>query len=436
VALTVDLVTVVHGPRARLPCDVGGRAGRGADGERLRVASAHPGRQGPARRRLPARDAPARQRSPEFGRPRALRALRVHLLRLRPPSARSGAASHRAGEGRPAGSVLRGPARPSRPLGRAGAGPAMRARVHPACARAHLAPTVLTTNDTSTMVTTEVGVSAGNAGLRSLAPAVCAGLAVGLAVLVAATPAAARPAHVRAGGVVHPTRDWCPTNRTCFSRIAWIIYTSRRAVGHGRAKDCAGGGGPCRTSKQTVILDRPRHLCGRLEFSRLRMFGRVFHAGAAPLCAIYYESSGYSKRTRSHQTRMRQPLGIASSPASTLWTANQSVSCASFDIPINRTYRIDYTHIRTRRLSCHAAKRVLTAWVREPAPARRVAGYHCRYKRGGSDFGQLRCSSAGRLVSARLFKNLRTSPPPASASADATCRRVICHYRVSGPGGG
>jgi hypothetical protein len=94
---------------------------------------------------------------------------------------------------------------------------------------------------------------------------------------------------VLVGGRYRPTRNWCPTNRTCFARITWTTYNSTRAVGHGQAKDCAGGGGPCQTSEQTVTLDQPRVLCGHREFSRLRMFGRVFHAGAAPvLCSIYY----------------------------------------------------------------------------------------------------------------------------------------------------
>ncbi len=111
-------------------------------------------------------------------------------------------------------------------------------------------------------------------------------LAATVSAVLMGTATAAGP-HVRARDRYRP-RTWCPTNRTCFTHMTWTLYTPTRAVGHGRARDCAGGGGPCITSEQTVTLDHPRRLCGHLEFSRLRLFRRTFHAGASPVCDIYY----------------------------------------------------------------------------------------------------------------------------------------------------
>jgi len=232
---------------------------------------------------------------------------------------------------------------------------------------------VLTTNETSMMVTREVEVSAGNATLRSLALAMSASLAVGLAVLVAATPAAARPAHVRAGGVVHPTRNWCPTNRTCFARIGWSVYMAERAVGHGRAKDCAGGGGPCRISEQTVILDRPRRLCGHLEFSRLRMFGHVFHAREAPLCAVYYSTA--------IEARAQAAPGCGSVPYSVVrgYLTARGISCGR----ARRVFRAVEHAYEKDRLPRSVYATPYFHWSRAFTVATAVGRFSCRYSPHG-----------------------------------------------------
>lgn len=94
---------------------------------------------------------------------------------------------------------------------------------------------------------------------------------------------------VYVGSAHKPKGKWCPTNRTCLTKIKWTTYSSTRAVGVGRAKDCAGGGLGCRTyRKLKVVLTEPEALCGRVQFSKLRMFGRTFGPGAPPLCHVYY----------------------------------------------------------------------------------------------------------------------------------------------------
>jgi hypothetical protein len=103
-------------------------------------------------------------------------------------------------------------------------------------------------------------------------------LALLTAALVVASPATAptqgRPLAPRS---YKPTRNWCPTNRTCFSAIHWSTYASTRAVGSGRAKECAGGGGFCRVHRSVkATLDQPRFVCGAHRFTRLRLFGRLF----------------------------------------------------------------------------------------------------------------------------------------------------------------
>lgn len=94
---------------------------------------------------------------------------------------------------------------------------------------------------------------------------------------------------VLAGDKYRPSGRWCPTNRTCFTSIRWSAYNSKRAVGSGPAESCAGGGFGCKTySNLRVALTRPRVLCGDLRFSRMRLFGRTFRAGAPPVCNYFY----------------------------------------------------------------------------------------------------------------------------------------------------
>ena len=110
-----------------------------------------------------------------------------------------------------------------------------------------------------------------------------AALALGLAVWP--VPASAQT-HTLAPRSYKPTRNWCPTNRTCFSAIRWSTYTSTRAVGRGRAKDCAGGGGVCRVHRSAqATVSRPRFVCGARRFTRLRLFGRSFVLDGS--CQVY-----------------------------------------------------------------------------------------------------------------------------------------------------
>ena len=94
---------------------------------------------------------------------------------------------------------------------------------------------------------------------------------------------------VYVGSAYKPKRRWCPTNRTCLTNIKWSTYSSTRAVGVGRGRECGGGGTGCRTyRKLKVVLTAPASMCDRIQFSKLRMFGRTFTAGDAPLCDVYY----------------------------------------------------------------------------------------------------------------------------------------------------
>jgi hypothetical protein len=94
-------------------------------------------------------------------------------------------------------------------------------------------------------------------------------------------------AHVLAPRSYKPTHHWCPTNRTCFSRVTWTTYTGTRAVGHGPARECAGGGGHCRSyNRLTVVLNAPRRVCGALRFTQLRLFGRTFRLNTLG-CSTY-----------------------------------------------------------------------------------------------------------------------------------------------------
>jgi hypothetical protein len=108
--------------------------------------------------------------------------------------------------------------------------------------------------------------------MRSIAT--LAGTLLALTLSTAAAPAAT---HTLAPRSYKPTRNWCPTNRTCFQTIRWSTYSASRAIGRGRAKECAGGGGPCRVHASVkAALFEPRFVCGALRFTRLRMFGRTF----------------------------------------------------------------------------------------------------------------------------------------------------------------
>jgi hypothetical protein len=83
--------------------------------------------------------------------------------------------------------------------------------------------------------------------------------------------------HTLAPRSYKPSRNWCPTNRTCFTSIQWSTYSTSRAVGRGRAKECAGGGGACRVHPSVrATLTRPRTVCGARRFTRLRIFGNEF----------------------------------------------------------------------------------------------------------------------------------------------------------------
>jgi hypothetical protein len=83
-----------------------------------------------------------------------------------------------------------------------------------------------------------------------------------------------------------PTDQWCPTNRTCLSHVVWATYTDTRAVGVGPGKECGGGGTGCRAYEDiNVTLTDPRMACGKLRFTRLRMFENEFALDS--LCMTY-----------------------------------------------------------------------------------------------------------------------------------------------------
>lgn len=117
--------------------------------------------------------------------------------------------------------------------------------------------------------------------------------AIAIAAMLGAAPAGALGdgAHVLAPTRYRPVRNWCPTNRTCFSDVSWAAYTSHEAVGQGDAKSCPGGGptaeDPCQqVSNVEVELTAPRHVCGALRFTRLKMFGRTFRLNPV-ICFTY-----------------------------------------------------------------------------------------------------------------------------------------------------
>lgn len=85
-------------------------------------------------------------------------------------------------------------------------------------------------------------------------------------------------AHTLAPETYKPTQNWCPTNRTCFSRMIWTMYTATRAVGYGVVKTCPGGVvGPCHSYGHVAVeLTGARRRCGATRFTRLRMFGAMF----------------------------------------------------------------------------------------------------------------------------------------------------------------
>lgn len=134
--------------------------------------------------------------------------------------------------------------------------------------------------------------------MPSLARHVAPFVAAGALIFMLPTSAYARPAMSptasASGGQTlapmqfRPVSDWCPTNRTCFAHITWTSYSATRAVGHGRGKSCAGGGGGCSTKRTTVRLWRARHVCGSERFTRLRMFGRSFRLMSAGCSFFVY----------------------------------------------------------------------------------------------------------------------------------------------------
>ena len=94
--------------------------------------------------------------------------------------------------------------------------------------------------------------------------------ALAAAVLAASAADAAPTPTVFAKGrqAVKPA-SFCPSNRTCMTRVRWSIWNQRRAVGRGKAKTCAPGGTNCTRATVTVRLKRPRARCQR-AYTRVR----------------------------------------------------------------------------------------------------------------------------------------------------------------------
>jgi hypothetical protein len=83
-----------------------------------------------------------------------------------------------------------------------------------------------------------------------------------------------------------PAGPWCPTNRTCLSYVKWTTYTDTQAEGLGPGKECGGGATGCRAYEDiNVTLTNPRVACGKLRFTRLRMFENEFVLDS--LCTTY-----------------------------------------------------------------------------------------------------------------------------------------------------
>lgn len=120
---------------------------------------------------------------------------------------------------------------------------------------------------------------------RTMRAVAAIALAMVAASVAPAPLVAASGTHVLAPRSYKPTRNWCPTNRTCFSHVAWTRYNGSEAFGVGSAQSCAGGGGHCSLHVGLgVTLTAPRWVCGALRFTRLRMFGRTFGLGD---CSTY-----------------------------------------------------------------------------------------------------------------------------------------------------
>lgn len=118
--------------------------------------------------------------------------------------------------------------------------------------------------------------------MNRVATAVCLVLLLALA----GASAAVAESGVRAPQSVKPTHGWCPTNRTCFATVRWSTYSGERAVGRGSARECAGGGGDCRSHQSLkVTLFRARVVCGARRFTRMRLYGFVFALDQS--CATY-----------------------------------------------------------------------------------------------------------------------------------------------------
>lgn len=121
--------------------------------------------------------------------------------------------------------------------------------------------------------------------VQQLAIVVCATATTAAAFVPAAY---LREAQVLAPATYKPSRNWCPTNRTCFSHVVWTTYTGSKAVGYGSAKSCPGGGvGACHSYAYLAVeLTSPRRTCHALRFTRLRMFGNTFRLSPVT-CSVY-----------------------------------------------------------------------------------------------------------------------------------------------------
>jgi len=93
--------------------------------------------------------------------------------------------------------------------------------------------------------------------------------------LATAPGSATTSSKVLAGTRYKPTGRWCPTNRTCLSRIHWISYGGNVARANVAYTDTAGGGTGSHSGQARIQLSAPKRACGRIRFSRLSIrFGR------------------------------------------------------------------------------------------------------------------------------------------------------------------